>query len=110
MAQKTSMKPAGCSMNRCIAYIIDYIISIPCSIICYPLWKDCYHEGRSIGKGAMGLRVVKMNGSSPACIDSCLRNICMTFPCGLGCLCVFMNPESRHMGDLIAGTMVVEDS
>lgn len=110
MAQTTKMRPAGCSMNRCIAYIIDGILSSCLFIVCYPFWRDCYREGRSFGKGAMGLRVVKMDGSAPACIDSCLRNLCLSFPCGLGCLCVFMNPERRHMGDLIAGTMVVEDS
>ena len=110
MAQKTKMRPAGCSMNRCLAWFIDYLISLPLGIICYPLWKDCYREGRSFGKGAMGLRVVKMDGSQPQCLDSCLRNCCMSFPGGLGCLCVFFNEEKRHMGDLIAGTMVVEDS
>jgi len=110
MTQKTKLRPAGCSMNRCIAFIIDVIVAIPGSIICYPFWRDCYHDGHSVGKGAMGLKTVKMDGSVPQCGDSCLRNLCMTFPCGIGCLCVLFNPERRHLGDLIAGTMVIEDS
>jgi uncharacterized RDD family membrane protein YckC len=97
--------------SRCIAYCIDWILSIPLAIICYPLWKDMIRDGRSIGKGAMGLRVVKMQtGKGPGCGGSCFRNCCMSFPGGLGCLCVCFNSENRHMGDLIAGTMVIQDA
>lgn len=106
MAIASTLKPAGCSMNRCLASIID---SFLCFIPFYCLWKDSIRGGKSFGKGAMGLRVMKMDGNEIGCMDSCIRNLCLTFPQGLGCCCVLFNDEKRHMGDLIAGTVVVED-
>ena len=101
---------AGSLGNRCIALIIDGFIS---GILCfgclfYSCWKDGIRNGQSFGKGMMGLKVVKMNGESAKVFDSCLRNICMLPP--IGWICCFFNNEGRHFGDLVAGTMVVEDS
>ncbi len=105
MTQKSSMRGVGCQINRCIGYFIDGILSI---IPFYCLWRDAIRDGQSFGKAAMGLRVVKVGGGAPGCLDSCLRNFCMLAPCGW--ICILFNDEKRHLGDLIAGTMVIEDS
>lgn len=105
MTSKLSKRAVGCSVNRCIGFIIDWILGF---IPCYFFWRDAIRDGQSFGKAAMGLRVVKVNGGSPGCIDSCLRNFCMLPPCGW--ICILFNDEKRHLGDLIAGTMVIEDS
>ena len=110
MTQRTKMKPVGCSLDRCIAFFIDSILSfIPFYSECWGCsWRDAIRDGKSIGKGVMGLRVVKMDGSKPGCLASCLRNFCMLPP--IGWICILFSSEKRHLGDLIAGTMVIEDS
>jgi uncharacterized RDD family membrane protein YckC len=73
--------------------------------LCYPIWKDGMRDGRSIGKGMMGLRVVKYGtGYGATAVDSCFRNVCNFCVC---LLCV--TREQRHVGDYIAGTIVIKD-
>ena len=89
-------------MDRCVAYIVDYILS------CIPLYfciKDGIRDGQSIGKGMMGLRVVKFDTGQPATImDSCLRNCC-----GLCPPVALITAGNRRVGDYIAGTIVIKD-
>jgi uncharacterized RDD family membrane protein YckC len=92
--------------DRCIAYVIDGILS-GCGLacLCYPIWKDGIRGGRSFGKGLMNLRVVKHGTRTGATVtDSCLRNCCNLCVC---LLCI--TPERRHVGDYIAGTIVIRD-
>ncbi|MFW9997925.1 MAG: RDD family protein [Candidatus Odinarchaeota archaeon] len=110
--------PAKCE-DRCIAYCLDNLIGsmvgialgiMTCGIgcyagTCYQYFKDGYNEGRSPGKGAMGLRVINYNTGYPATYgESCIRNCCNICPPTVIC-----NNEYRHIGDLIAGTMVIQD-
>ena len=87
-------------MKRCIASLIDGII----------LGKlfgtmDGINEGRGIGKGMMGIRTVKYDtGEAPSIGNSCIRNCCNL------CFCLACVGEGRHVGDLIAGTIVIEDN
>lgn len=92
--------------ERCLAYMIDGCLS-SCGLgcLCYPIWKDGIRDGRSFGKGMMGLRVVKYTtGNSPTIIDSCLRTCCNCCVCSL---CI--TPQQRHIGDYIADTIVIKD-
>ncbi|MHA2103221.1 MAG: RDD family protein [Candidatus Hodarchaeales archaeon] len=88
--------------GRCVAFIVDDFLNF---LPCYFCWKDGIRDGQSFGKGLMGLRVIKVSTGAPATVmDSCLRNCCNL------CVCVlFIQSERRHVGDLIAGTMVIED-
>ena len=94
-------KQAPCA-DRCVAYLIDDILS------CIPFYfciKDGIRDGQSIGKGMMGLRVVKLSTSQPATIvDSCLRNCCGICP-----ILLLVTSGRRRFGDLIAGTIVIKD-
>lgn len=100
-SQSLVQQQAPC-VDRCIASIIDGVFSI---IPCYYCFKDGIREGRSFGKGLMGLRVVKFDTGEPATItDSCIRNCCEL------CICVMCVTEGhRRVGDLIAGTIVIKD-
>jgi uncharacterized RDD family membrane protein YckC len=90
-------------MDRCIAYLVDDFLSI---IPCYCLWKDGIRDGQSIGKGLMGLRVVKFSTGQPATItDSCLRNFCS---CCVPLLLI--TSGRRRFGDYVAGTIVIKDA
>jgi uncharacterized RDD family membrane protein YckC len=68
-------------------------------------------RGRTIGKWATGLRIVKINGDSVGLGAALLRHAIgyplsmLTF--GLGFLLAVLNYRGRALHDLIAGTMVV---
>ena len=96
--------------DRCVAYLIDYVIAGAISWACgagciYAIVKDGIRDGVSIGKGMMGLRVVKHGTRQGGTItNSCLRNCCNL--CPPLCCCT---SERRHFGDYIGGTVVVKD-
>ncbi len=97
--------------DRCISYIIDgFVAGIGCAAcycpgIVYILFKDGIRRGQSFGKGATNLRVVNFNTGMPATpMESCIRNFCNICVCYL-----LIEQNQRHIGDLIAGTIVIKD-
>ncbi len=71
-------------------------------------------NGQSLGKRALGLRVVRSDGLPIGLGDSVLRNLLRAadfLPSGyaLGALCMGVDPRFRRLGDLVAGTLVVSE-
>lgn len=82
---------------------------------CWYVLFETFWRGRTIGKRILGLRVVRDGGYPVGFIDSMLRNVMRAadfLPVGyvLGVLVMAVDPRSRRLGDLIAGTMVVVES
>jgi len=119
------MKPAS-KWKRLVAIVIDSVIAgvmgfapfigfiLP---FAYMLLKDgmCISglKNRSIGKLAMGLKVVDLSGvtekQSP--LDSLKRNILLAIPL-MGLIegvVVLIDEKGQRLGDRIAQTLVVED-
>lgn len=67
--------------------------------------------GRTPGKRAMGLRVVRVDGSAPGLTEALVRNIARIadYFLAFGLFVAFFNQRSRRIGDLLAGTMVVRE-
>jgi uncharacterized RDD family membrane protein YckC len=67
--------------------------------------------GRTPGKRAMGLRVVRVDGSAPGLSEALVRNIARIadYTLGAGLFVAFFDARSRRIGDLLAGTMVVRE-
>jgi uncharacterized RDD family membrane protein YckC len=67
--------------------------------------------GRTPGKRALGLRVVRIDGSAPGLSESLVRNIArlVDYTLGIGLFVAFFHPQSRRVGDLLAGTMVIRE-
>jgi uncharacterized RDD family membrane protein YckC len=67
--------------------------------------------GRTPGKRAMGLRVVRIDGSAPGLSEAMVRNIARIadYFLALGLFVAFFHPQTRRIGDLLAGTMVVRE-
>ena len=66
--------------------------------------------GRTLGKSAMGLRVMRLDGRSADVTALAVRNIVRIIDMtGIGVLVMFFHPLSRRLGDLAAGTVVVRE-
>ncbi|MDQ6749124.1 MAG: RDD family protein [Candidatus Dormibacteraeota bacterium] len=67
--------------------------------------------GRTPGKSAGQLRVLDVSGSAPTSAQLLLRNVARIIDVvlGLGVIVMFWNSQSRRVGDLLAGTVVVHD-
>jgi len=69
-------------------------------------------SGRSLGKKALGLRVVSAQGLPVGLGDSLLRNLLRSadfLPVGyvLGVVSMLLDARFRRLGDLVAGTLVI---
>ena len=78
----------------------------------YFVFCDVVMSGRSIGKKALGLRVVSAQGLPVGLGDSLLRNLLRGadfLPLGyvLGVVCMLLDTRFRRLGDLVAGTLVI---
>jgi uncharacterized RDD family membrane protein YckC len=65
--------------------------------------------GRTPGKSAGQLRVLDLSGAAPTAPQLLLRNVAriVDVVLGVGVVVMFWNSQSRRIGDLLAGTVVV---
>jgi uncharacterized RDD family membrane protein YckC len=78
----------------------------------YFVASEMLMSGRSLGKKALGLRVVSAQGLPVGLGDSLLRNLLRAadfLPAGyvLGVTCMLADGHFRRLGDLVAGTLVI---
>ncbi|WP_374353495.1 RDD family protein [Chitinimonas sp.] len=78
----------------------------------YPVLCEVYAGGRTLGKRAMGLQVVRDDGLPVGWRESSLRNLLlvadfMPFMYATGLISMLVDGRFRRLGDLVAGTMVV---
>jgi uncharacterized RDD family membrane protein YckC len=71
--------------------------------------------GRTIGKRAMGLRVIQDNGRPLSFLAAVVRNLLRVIDAlpmlyVVGALVSFLHPHDKRLGDLAAGTVVVYDA
>ena len=68
--------------------------------------------GRTPGKSAMGLRVIRVDGSAADFGALAVRNVIRVIDVtivAIGIVVMFFQPQTRRLGDLGAGTIVVRD-
>jgi uncharacterized RDD family membrane protein YckC len=75
-------------------------------------WEVLY-AGRTPGKRALGLRVVRGDGGPVGLAESLVRNLlrAVEVPFGYapGVLAIALGPRRQRLGDLVAGTLVVRE-
>lgn len=78
----------------------------------YPIICEVYFGGRTLGKRAAGIEVLRADGLPVGWRESALRNLLlvadflpMLYVTGL--LCMLYDSQFRRLGDIIAGTQVV---
>jgi len=126
-------------MARCLAYVLDFLIRVVVFVALafvlggmgalgggllaivwfglewlYPMVFEMLPRGATPGKRALGLRVV-MDSGLPLTMSACVtRNLLraadyLPFLYGAGLLSILVRSDSKRLGDLAAGTLVVFD-
>lgn len=78
----------------------------------YPIICEVYFGGRTLGKRALGLQVVRSDGLPVGWRQSALRNLLIVadfLPLAYlsGLLCMMFDSQFRRIGDIVAGTQVI---
>ncbi|MEN9868369.1 MAG: hypothetical protein RL748_3959 [Pseudomonadota bacterium] len=88
------------------------LIILFCSYWGYPIISEVYGGGRTVGKRAVGIQVVRSDGLPVGWRESTLRNLLlvadflpMLYVSGL--ICMLFDTQFRRLGDWVAGTQVV---
>jgi len=80
----------------------------------YYIFFELIWNGQSPGKRITGLRVIRTDGTPVTVVDSIVRNIVrlvdfMPTFYGAGIIVMLINSQSRRLGDLAAGTVVIKE-
>lgn len=89
-----------------------YLIALFAVFWLYPVLFEVLRDGQTIGKKALGLRVVNSNGTPVTWIASIVRNLMRTVDMmpllyGFGFVAGLIDPRGRRLGDMVAGTLVI---
>ncbi|XQA62512.1 RDD family protein [Xanthomonas sacchari] len=88
-----------------------YLVAMFLVFWAYPIVLEGW-RGQTLGKQALGLRVVARNGAPVGWMAAITRNLLRTvdmlpFGYAVGLIACLFDPHSRRLGDLVAGTLVV---
>ena len=80
----------------------------------YYVFFEILWNGQSPGKRWVGLRVIRADGTPVTLSESLIRNLArlvdfLPAAYGIGIVTMFIDRQSRRLGDLAAGTLVVQD-
>ncbi|SDS32320.1 Uncharacterized membrane protein YckC, RDD family [Paenibacillaceae bacterium GAS479] len=81
----------------------------------YFIVMEAYRGGQTIGKKAMGLRVLLSTGQSATIVPIVIRNLFRLLdllPMGyfIGSVAMFFSKSDKRVGDMVAGTIVVTEA
>lgn len=80
----------------------------------YYIFFEIMWNGQTLGKRWIGLRVIRLDGTPVTVAEVIIRNLVRMIDLlptayGVGVVTMFINENSRRLGDLAAGTVVVYD-
>jgi uncharacterized RDD family membrane protein YckC len=80
----------------------------------YYMLFEAIWNGQTPGKRLTHIRVIKDSGQPITAIDAVARNLLrlvdqLPFAYGIGVLCAWISPQSKRLGDYVAGTVVVHE-
>jgi uncharacterized RDD family membrane protein YckC len=80
----------------------------------YDVAFETLASGRTPGKRAAGLRVVRLGGEPVGFLASAVRNLLRLVDSlpgiyAVGAVCILFSPRNQRLGDLAAGTLVVRE-
>lgn len=101
------------SLDAAALAAVGVVLTVGLLVLLPATWESL-SRGRSPGKAAAGLRVVRDDGGPVRWRQSLMRSLVAVFEIyslsGAGALiCSLANPRGKRLGDLMAGTFVVRD-
>ena len=95
----------GIAIIVVLVFLAEFFYDVP-----FEIWAN----GRTPGKMAAGLRVVRTGGRPLGFLTSCIRNLLrivdmLPFAYGVGMVSVLVSKHNQRLGDLAAGTLVIRD-
>lgn len=78
----------------------------------YHLFQEWLWNGKTLGKAVFGIRVVRNNGQPIGFWEAFGRSLLRVvdvYTSGVGLLVMMFNPSEKRFGDLISGTIVIND-
>lgn len=108
----TSLGMAGLGLDGGELWVYYLIIGLP--IFLYYLLWETFNNGRTPGKAAMDLRVVRLDGARPRfnqyIVRWLLRIIDISLSSGgVAVVTILLNGKGQRLGDLAAGTTVISE-
>lgn len=98
----TLFAKAGVGLFLILYFLIDWF---------YAVFFEIYKNGQTIGKKQFGIRVCQDNGMAIGLQASMTRNILrvadLPFFFVSALFCMLFNHQSKRLGDMVAGTMVI---
>ncbi|WP_029036602.1 RDD family protein [Salinimicrobium xinjiangense] len=106
------MLMSGLNVSAGREWLFMSVILLPL-LLYFLLWESLW-KGRSPGKAALDLRVVKLDGSKPAfsnyLVRWLLRIVDITITSGsVAVVTILINGKGQRLGDLAAGTTVISE-
>jgi uncharacterized RDD family membrane protein YckC len=89
-----------------------YLIYVPCFTF-YSLISEILMDGQTLGKKALGIKVVKIDGIEPSLNDYLIRwafraiDIVLTLG-AVACMLISSSVKGQRLGDIIANTTVIK--
>ncbi len=107
-----SLAIAGLGLDGGQQWVYYLIIGLP--IFMYYLVWETFNNGRTPGKAALNIRVVRLDGSRPAfsqyIIRWLLRLIDISLSSGgVALVSILLNGKGQRLGDMAAGTAVISE-
>lgn len=110
------LRSAGLSGSRALGIWILAILILVYFLLMYGYFIlfEAIWNGQTPGKRLTHIRVIKDSGQPITAIDAVGRNLLriidqLPFAYGIGVLCAWINPQSKRLGDYVAGTVVVHE-
>ena len=89
--------------------ITAFLVITYLAIYLYPFWMEQFNNGQSLGKMAMKIRVVCLDGTRPSVSALFIRWLTLPIDIFLGLAFIIFSKNSQRIGDLAAGTTVVKN-
>ncbi len=94
--------------------IISFMMILGLPVFLYHLLFETFWNGRSLGKSAMQLRVVKLDGSKPGFgsffVRWIMRIVDISLMSGsIAVVTILLNEKGQRLGDMAAGTTIISE-